>query len=47
MTTHDFDETIQAIWCIDSETGNRMLINLKTGQVITPIKSLEGEDDGN
>lgn len=28
------EETLEARWCTDSETGMRYLLNLKTGQVI-------------
>ena len=30
------DETLEAIWCIDSESGERHLLVLETGEDITP-----------
>lgn len=28
----DADKRIEAVWCIDSETGEQMLLDLATGQ---------------
>lgn len=30
----DPEETLDAVWCYDSETGHRMLLDKRTGQVI-------------
>jgi autonomous glycyl radical cofactor GrcA len=30
------DTTLEAIWVVDSETGERKLLNIKTGEDITP-----------
>jgi hypothetical protein len=38
----DTNERLEAIWCIDSETSEQLLINLKTGQVIAR-KNEKGE----
>lgn len=29
-------ERIEAVWCVDSETGERHLLVLETGEDITP-----------
>lgn len=34
------EETLEAIWAWDSETGQKYLLDLKTGQVITPTPTL-------
>jgi len=34
------DSTLEAKWCIDSETGERKLLDLKTGKDITPKNEL-------
>lgn len=33
------DTTLEARWCVDSETGERKLLDLKTGADITPRES--------
>lgn len=45
MTLYDPEETLEAQWCWDAETGQKYLLNLRTGQVITPPPTLE-EDSG-
>lgn len=48
MTTYDGDKTLNAIWTWNSETGEKILIDLKTGEKIcTWVQTqTEGEDDG-
>lgn len=29
------ENTVDAIWCVDSESGHRYLLDIKTGQVIS------------
>lgn len=31
----DAEKTLDAVWCWDSETGKRYLLDRRTGQVIT------------
>ncbi len=35
QSKHD-DSTLEAIWTVNSETGERHLLDLKTGEDITP-----------
>lgn len=36
----DMEETDDTVWCVDSETGHRYLLDRKTGQVITTEECL-------
>jgi hypothetical protein len=38
----DYNKTLDAFWCIDSEIGERLLIDRQTGQVIAKTNK-EGE----
>jgi hypothetical protein len=38
----DANERIEAIWCVDSETGERLLIDLKTNEILAR-KNEKGE----
>lgn len=37
----EMDETMDAVWCVDSETGKKVLIDRKTNKVITTGEQLE------
>ena len=43
MNEFDDERTLVAQWCIDSETGQRVLIDSKTGQVIITQEELDNE----
>ena len=36
------DSTLNARWCVDSETGEEYLLDLKTGQVIGTRREING-----
>lgn len=36
------DSTMNAIWTVDSETGEEYLLDLKTGMVITTRREING-----
>lgn len=38
------ETTLEAMWCWDNETGEEILINIKTGQVICTKNELEEKD---
>jgi hypothetical protein len=38
----DYDKTLDAIWCTDSETGEQLLIDRHTGEVLAR-KDTKGE----
>lgn len=42
MDTNESDGTVDAVWCIDSESGVRYLLDRKTGHIIA-----RKDDDGN
>lgn len=35
MDEFDANKTVDAVWCVDSETGKKFLLDRKTGQVLT------------
>lgn len=37
------DTTIDAVWCWDSETGEKVLLDRRTGQVIMTERYLNGD----
>lgn len=39
----DPEKTIDATWCVDSETGERYLLDNKTGQVIATGDQVNGK----
>jgi len=48
MSINDWDETrLEAMWAWNSETGEKVLIDLKTGQVIGTWIKTEQEASGN
>lgn len=41
----DMNETLDAVWCIDSETGHKVLMDRKTNKVIMTEECLKCKED--
>lgn len=39
----DPEKTMDAIWCVDSETSKRYLLDRKTGQIIATEDEIKGK----
>ncbi len=37
------EETLDAVWCVESETGKQVLIDRKTNKIIISKEHLEGK----
>lgn len=37
------EDTLDAVWCVDSETGKRYLLGRKTSQIIATEKEMKRE----
>lgn len=40
-----WEKTLDAVWAWDSETGEKVLLDRKTGQVLMTWKHFEGSDE--